>query len=111
MLHVFCEVRAGVPSSLLTDQNTAISHLSVAKSFHGIFDTTGSQGECHGSRCDLLLGCELDQGAQTVTRGDQGALDADTLEVQEQKGHWGGREVDSERVDGSMDIHQGKKAV
>lgn len=111
MLHGIYEVRANVSSSLLANQNTAVSHLSVAEGFHGIFDTTGSQGEGHGGGCDLLLGRELDQGAKAVTRGDQGALDTDTLDVQGQKGHWGSVEIDSERVDGPVDFHQGDKAV
>lgn len=99
------------PVYLLADQNTAVSHLSLAEGLHGILDTAGSQRECHGGRGNLLLGSKLDQRTKAVARGNQGALDTDTLDVKSQKGDWGGRKIDGKRVDRSVNVHQGHETM
>lgn len=95
---------------LLANQNTAVSHLSVTEGLHGLLDTLLVQGECHFGRGDLLIRSELNQGSQATAGSDEGSLDTDTLDVHEEQRNGRGREINGQRVDRSVDIHQGNEA-
>lgn len=92
--------------SLLTSQNAPVSHLAIAQSIHGLLNTFPGQGELHRGRDDLLLSGEPNQRPKAVPGCNQRPLDTNSLDIHHEQWNGRRREVDSQRVDGAVNVHQ-----
>ncbi|PLB45451.1 hypothetical protein P170DRAFT_244291 [Aspergillus steynii IBT 23096] len=101
------DIHLNARSSLFSpNQHPAVSHLAFSKHLHCLLDTLPSQRKGLGCREYLLLRCKFQQSSSTVARGNQRALNPNTLEAQLQRGNRRRLERRSQRINGAGRIHE-----
>src|SRR5690242_13930100 len=67
--------------NLLGLEDTAVPHLAIPQSVHGIGDTGLGHGELHDDGLDAVQSGELEHVAVDGAGGDDGALDGEAVEI------------------------------
>ena len=68
------------PIHLLTDEDTAVAHVTSGKLLDGLVAALLGQGELLDDRGDLVLSGELEHAVLDVPGGDEGSLDGQTVD-------------------------------
>jgi hypothetical protein len=88
------------PIHLLTDEDTAVAHLTGSELLDGLVAALLGEGELLNDGLDLVVGGELEHAVLDVPGGDEGSLDGETVD---EEVHVGDGEVaasNAEREDG-----------